>query len=83
MQCVSADNKQFMCTKQYCLTKAKPDFAVQAGSYSVVYTAEDAAGNVATATRVVKVVSPCTGVEHFCSATCRYHSCHSGLRQAC
>ncbi|KAL0024407.1 hypothetical protein WJX79_011128 [Trebouxia sp. C0005] len=42
-----------------------------AGSYSVTYTAEDAAGNVATATRVVKVVSPCTGVEHFCSATCR------------
>ena len=44
---------------------------LQAGSYTVTYTAEDAAGNVATAIRVVKVVSPCTGVEHFCSATCR------------
>jgi cell division protein FtsN len=71
------------CTKQHYLAKAELYFAVQAGSYSVVYTAEDVAGNVATATRVVKVVSPCTGVEHFCSATCRYHACHSGLRQTC
>ncbi|KAL0024068.1 hypothetical protein WJX79_002467 [Trebouxia sp. C0005] len=42
-----------------------------AGSYVVTYSAEDAAGNVGSATRTVTVVSPCTSPEHFCSSTCR------------
>ncbi|KAL0020782.1 hypothetical protein WJX79_001465 [Trebouxia sp. C0005] len=44
---------------------------MQAGRYSVTYTAEDAAHNVASATRTVIVKTPCSTPEHFCSATCR------------
>lgn len=63
--------------------------ALQVGSYSVTYTARDKAGNIATATRIVKVVSPCTGAEHFCPATCRCtpdrHACvlHAVLLASC
>lgn len=41
--------------------------ALQAGSYIVMYTAVDKAGNVGTANRTVTVVSPCGSPEHFCS----------------
>ncbi len=49
----------------------KAECHLQAGSYCVTYNAEDAAHNVATATRTVNVISPCSSPEHFCSATCR------------
>ena len=45
--------------------------ALQAGSYTVTYSAADKAGNVGTATRTVIVVSPCLTPEHFCTTTCR------------
>ncbi|KAL0020772.1 hypothetical protein WJX77_012245 [Trebouxia sp. C0004] len=44
---------------------------MEAGSYSVTYTAEDAAHNVATANRTVDVISPCIAPERFCSASCQ------------
>lgn len=47
---------------------------LQADSYIVMYTAQDKAGNVATATRTVNVVSPCASSERFCTTTCRYQS---------
>jgi hypothetical protein len=49
----------------------KAECHLQAGSYCVTYNAEDATHNVATATRTVNVISPCSSPEHFCSATCR------------
>ena len=58
---------------------------MQAASYTVTYTAQDAAGNAATATRTVRVVSPCVSPEHFCTATCRYaeHCCCSPALLGC
>jgi len=53
------------------VVELKAECLSQAGSYSVTYTAEDAAHNVATATRTVNVISPCSAPEHFCSATCQ------------
>ena len=44
---------------------------LQVGSYSLTYTAQDKAGNVARTTRTVAVVSPCTTSERFCPSTCR------------
>lgn len=44
---------------------------LQAGTYTVTYSAADKAGNVGTATRSVVVASPCVSPNFFCPATCR------------
>ena len=44
---------------------------LQAGSYTVTYSAADKAGNVGYASRTVTVVNPCASPEHFCTSTCR------------
>ena len=43
---------------------------LQVGTYNVTYTAADFSGNVGVAARRVLVVSPCTGTETMCTATC-------------
>ena len=43
---------------------------LQVGTYNVTYTAADSSGNVGVAARRVLVVSPCTGTETMCTATC-------------
>ena len=48
---------------------------LQAGTYTVTYSAADKAGNVGTATRSVVVASPCVSPNFFCPATCRSAFC--------
>ena len=44
---------------------------LQAGTYTVTYSATDKEGNVGTASRSVVVASPCVSPNFFCPATCR------------
>ena len=57
--------------------------ALQAGSYTVTYSATDKAGNVGSASRTVTVVSPCSSSERFCSATCRSGTASPACTVAC
>lgn len=44
--------------------------ALQAGRYSITYSASDRAGNVATASQAVVVQSPCSAPERLCLSSC-------------
>lgn len=61
---------------------------LQAGTYTVTYSAADKAGNVGTASRSVVVSSPCVSPNFFCPATCRSAAiavvlCLPGARRPC